>query len=439
MSSHHVGEDSGLNGHGEELSLFLNLPKNNAIISRDYVVYRPTSQLGHGLPIDINVPGNGQTYKDLYNSRLVVEFAITDKDGKDIVAADIVSVINNPLHSMFKQVDFSLQQINSTSEVNLNYGFKSYVDNLTSTTEDCKSSFLSNQGFKLDTEGTFDNTNAATDRPSNVGLFARNKLTKAGKKCYTVSRLMVDICQQKRLLLNGVEISIKIYPQSDEFVLMYPTATKKYQLKIIDIYLSVCQVNLNPAVLLSQAEILKNDPAVYPLMNSSVKTYTISTGSFQFACENIFQKTIPDIVIVGMVNSDAYNGKCTLNPFNFKHNCMNYIALSIDGHIVGGKAFTPNFEKGDYWELYESLFYTDELQKYGNGISHEMYEDGYTLIAFKTGEKRTNEDGFDSVKKDGLLKLDIKFSKAIEANTILFIYGKSSEKVIIYESRSVTL
>ena len=108
MDSHHSEDDNIFEGHGEELSLFLKLPKNNAIVSRDFVVHRPTSQLGHGLPIDISVSGNGQTYKDLYHSTITTEFGITDKDGKDILAADIVSVINNPLHSMFKQVDFSL-------------------------------------------------------------------------------------------------------------------------------------------------------------------------------------------------------------------------------------------------------------------------------------------------------------------------------------------
>ena len=69
---------------------------------------------------------------DLRRSTLRVKVRLTDSDDKPIPKDENVGLVNLPLHSLFTQVDCSLQQT-GVGQTGTNYPYKAYIDTLLST------------------------------------------------------------------------------------------------------------------------------------------------------------------------------------------------------------------------------------------------------------------------------------------------------------------
>ena len=55
-------------GHSEEVDLFSTKPYNSAILSREYIIHRPSANIIQGAPIDVTVHGSPTDYIDLKRS-----------------------------------------------------------------------------------------------------------------------------------------------------------------------------------------------------------------------------------------------------------------------------------------------------------------------------------------------------------------------------------
>jgi len=177
--------------------------------------------------------------------------------------------------------------------------------------------------------------------------------------------MYTDITQQDRLLINGVQLDLKLIPNSDSFVLFFPTVgvPGQYSFQIGEAVLKVCQVKLNPGVLISHAEQLKTFPALYPYMRSDVKSFNIQPGTFAWGMDDIFQGQIPSRVVVALLPSQAYTGNYHTNPFNFQHYNCNYMGFFTDGQSVPGEPIVCDYKNENYINAYLSLF--TGVGKYG--------------------------------------------------------------------------
>ncbi len=201
---------------------------------------------------------------------------MTKKDGSDLTTKDNVAPVNMTLHSMFSQVDVSLQQ-QPVSEVGPNHAYKAYFDVLLNTKSVEEMTCML---FYEDTPMHFDDTDALSG--SNGGLTNRFHYTNLSRTTDLIGRLQTDICQQDRLLLNGVPINVKLWPSTDAFRLMAADKTEGYKLNIVDAALKVCTVKVHPGVLLGHAEAIQKSPALYPFMRSKVKRFAVAKGQFSF-------------------------------------------------------------------------------------------------------------------------------------------------------------
>jgi hypothetical protein len=102
------------NGHCKELALFQASVKETGDQGRDWITYRPINQLTDDATLEFNIPGTSTQYLDLKRMQLHVKVKITKADATALVATgdnpDSASMANAPLHTMFSQVDMSLQQ-----------------------------------------------------------------------------------------------------------------------------------------------------------------------------------------------------------------------------------------------------------------------------------------------------------------------------------------
>ena len=92
-------------------------------------------------PIEFDVSSSGQNYLNFANTRLLVKAKITRGNGDDITDADHVGGVNLFLHSLFQQVDVSINDV-QVSQSTGTYDYRSYTESLLSYGPQAKTSQL---------------------------------------------------------------------------------------------------------------------------------------------------------------------------------------------------------------------------------------------------------------------------------------------------------
>ena len=127
--------------------------------------------------------------------------------------------------------------------------------------------------------------------------------------------------------------------------------------------------------------------------------------------DNLFLSQTPAKIVIGLVDSGAFNGAYDKNPFHFQHFNLNYLCLYMDGRAIPAKALTPHFENGRYARAYHSLLTAlgTVNKNAGNGIQYGDYPQGYTLYGFDLSPSLLDGDQFELVKS-GALCLEMHFA-----------------------------
>ena len=154
--------------------------------------------------------------------------------------------------------------------------------------------------------------------------------------------------------------------------------------------------------------------------------------------ENLFLGQMPKRVIVGCVDDDAFSGSLTKNPFNFKHNKINFLVMYMDGKQIPSDPLSPDFTRGNYVRSFLNLFsatgkmYQDE----GNAISFTDFAQGNTLFAFDLTPDLCELGTFHLIKS-GNLKLQIRFGEALQRTINVIVYAEFDNVIEIDRHRQI--
>ena len=69
----------------------------------------------------------------------------------------------------------------------------------------------------------------------------------------------------------------------------------------------------------------------YPTVRSEIRTYNIQQNTRHYEINNPFQSTLPNLVVIGLVKSTAFNGNNDEYPFSFKHYNLSSIKQVVRG------------------------------------------------------------------------------------------------------------
>ena len=336
-----------------------------------------------------------------------------------------MGLVNLPLHSIFNQIELSLQQT-PLGHLGTNYPYKAYIDTLLKSSNTQQSNALTSQLLYKD---TFDHDDSSVKDTSNAGLFNRALFTAGGKVVDMEGPLHLDLFQQSRYMLSGVEIGLKLWPSQNAFRLQTDVVDPNYKVQIVDARLKVCLQKLNPAILVAHENLFKKESAaIYPYLRSEIKTASIASGQFSFSADDMFQGLVPNRLIVGMVSSAAYMGDYKKSPFNFQTYDCNFIALYVDGQSLPAHPLQPNYSTGTYVDCYNTLTaYRKDI-----GIERREYVEGYCLYVL-------NLDPYYSfnTKRKGHCRLELKFTQALPESVTLIMYATFPEVLCIDQSRRV--
>ena len=114
---------------------------------------------------------------DFSNTQLLAKVNVTRGNGV-VTDADHVGGINSFLHSLFQQVDVSLNDV-QVSQSSVTYAYRAYIESLLSYGPQAKNSQLTASLFYKDTAGNMDRPNPshANEDERNFGLQKRASFT----------------------------------------------------------------------------------------------------------------------------------------------------------------------------------------------------------------------------------------------------------------------
>ncbi|XP_012278358.2 uncharacterized protein F54H12.2-like [Orussus abietinus] len=312
-----------------ELSLFSLPPTQTTIDNSQWVHYKPISSLSDDSPIEFDVPGHGDGYRDFAHTMLSARIALqpvnSDIEVKTLKDVENVGPINNLLHSMFNQMDVFFNQ-KLVSPSNNAYVYRAYIETLLNYGSDAKKSHLTSSLWYGNTAGKMNCVDG-----DNEGHKRRCALAGIGKPINLIGHLHCDVFNQDRFLINGVETRLHLMRSRDSFCLMDPTDSFKVQ--IVEATLLVRRVNVNPGILLSHERALAKTTAKYALTRVDVKVMSMHAGL-------------------------AFNGDRKLNPFNFAQ-LQHQLSVSVCGQqqsctricrpslTVPGRIFARGCEKAN--------------------------------------------------------------------------------------------
>ena len=90
------------------------------------------------------------------------------------------------------------------------------------------------------------------------------------------------------------------------------------------------ETTLNPSVINGHATGLKKN-AIYPLHFAKATTFTIPKGQQSFNKNRLFPDECPKMLMLAMVDNDAFNGNLSKNPLHFQDFGLIFLALYRDG------------------------------------------------------------------------------------------------------------
>ncbi|XP_062616751.1 uncharacterized protein F54H12.2-like [Saccostrea cucullata] len=332
------------------LQLFEVPPTNIALEDSKWEEYYPISSTldSETAPIEFEIKGQGDHYLDLSQTYLQLVCQFTKDDGSNLTGANSTSSpVNNILHSMFTEIDVSLNGKIVTPGTDT-YPYKAYLEKLLSyQPRTLKTQMRACSLWEKDTAGhmdevgledlgvaqnkTFDvtkDTSGAADtvtinepiltalpaNSKNEGFRKRHQAIADSKKISLLDRLHLDLFQQDRFLPNGVDVRLRFNRARPAFYMMIKGGSTG-KVKILSMILWVRKVKPTTVMMNAINQSLNTHRAKYPLRRVEVKTFTIGSGTQSKITDHLFQGQMPKRLILGFVENAAFNGDQTKIPF----------------------------------------------------------------------------------------------------------------------------
>lgn len=397
------------------------------------VDYYPINTLTSDSPIEFFISGSSEHYIDLGNTELLVKFKIVQEDGTDVdQATDIVGLNNLSIATLFSDATLKIGDTQVEGGAS-DYPYLAYFKTAMQFSPTAQKSHMLSFGWYKDEAGKFDDK-------TNEGFVSRQKLVGTSKSIELLGPLYFDFFNQDRHLISSTNLRIKLTPSKPEFLLnSYAAVPTKFKVVFEKVVLYIDRLEMNPSVINGHAVGLKTQNARYFINHSEVLSYTIPKGQKSYTKDRLFPDVSPKMLMIALLDNDAYNGSYSKNPFHFKHYNLNKLCLFRDGRSIPGQAFEPDFGNEKYLRSYvntmRTFMYwnTDDT----NGLTPNEWANGYTIYAFDMTPDKEASSGCLHAHVGGNLRLELNFEKALPNSINVLIYAVTDSQIEITQLRDV--
>ena len=411
-----------------EVDLFRVPPTQAVIDDTNLISIAPINAVGGSstTPLEFVIPASSEHLIDLSSTALALKVEITKGNGDVVTAATPVYPENNFLYTYFSQVEVFLngKRVSSASS---NYPYRCYLENLVNFSSDAKKTVLATSGYFNESDRA--NHNAAC-------------LAKPRKVFSYYGKLHADILQQGNLMLNAVEVRIKMIRSPSNFHLNVGTLPQgspdpDFVVKILDAELFVRQVKITPHLYLSIERNLTSHNAKYPIRRVETRNFTVPAALTYKAINNIVMGKLPQKCLIGILPHKAEIGDYKASCFHFTNSDLQSISLSVNGSPLV-KPYEVDFtsDTPDFVRPYYDLFSTNGFAS--SGVTIDEYRDTATLFSYDlTQDQCNNYSTHLNPVKYGELGLKLRFKTPLPNPITVFFYLEYSDIVEVTRSRSI--
>ncbi|PIC39268.1 hypothetical protein B9Z55_011010 [Caenorhabditis nigoni] len=363
-------------------------------------------------PWEFVLANNSRSYLNLQRCKLIFTFDITDTAGKVVnipartIGNELIyGPINNIAHSIIKTMNVHLNSklVYHNSD---NYAYKAYFENVLMYSKDIKDSTLSAAGFFHEED---------------VGQLCEGFTKRCGVgETQVAADISVDLMNQSRVLLNGSNLKLTVYPNSSEFLIQaFGHGNTKFKFNIKDVYALINEYDLTDGMSNAlEAAVLEHKFLQYPMICPSIRSFYIDPNRYDAPANTIFTTKMPRRLFLGLVSSEAYNGSFGTSPFCFKPYGITNIHVDACGMSFPGRPMNMDFANNKFIESYvmlqESLGHIRNNHSC-NSISREMFASkGYTIFGFELSAVAKDSSLFD-LNKITNVSIRLNFSELVPA------------------------
>ena len=365
---------------------------------------------------------------------------ITKRNGGSLAPGKKYTLINNALHSLVKQSTIELNEALVTEQSDTQ-AYNAHITTLLNFTEQAKKSCLTKALYDKDTARHMDEVDNTSE--NNWGLKKRGGFTSGSAEVGLVGVPLCDLFNTDKLLLDNMEIKIKIDLNSDDFVLMSGEEANDCKLKLVSSTLRVRTVRVADSTKLEHLKIIQGGsgqkalPTIYTLTKTPTHSRIIPSGVLNHTKTDLFNGLIPQCIIFGMVQNDAFNGSLARNPFNFQLFGLDAVRVTDNGEempysvidLTGGKRI----------DGHNTLFSGSGDMNCGHGIDivREDWEGGYALVRLDTTPAGSGHPDHLIPRRSGNVNLYLKFGTPTPTVLNLIVYAEFQNHLEIDRNRRV--
>lgn len=438
-----------------KLSLF-DIPNTDvSVLNRRYVKIQPFTT---GItPVDFRVQAQSG-YCDLSRSYLEVELKLKKSDGTRLSAAATSQIMpaNNLAHTMIKQCNVRLGDTLISPQTDT-YAYKSYFETVLHHTRQEGKDVLQTQGWfngldppealtanQLDSGTPHADYTALPQHRKDYIADGRKEIAKLRDKSrFYKFKPFNEVFYMSKLLVPGVPLNIQLFFHNPNFFMVRHRGTDVCRLQKEDVTVSfmLCTVTLLPSLERELALKQTKSPVSYPLVRGEMRTYTLGTNDRNLEINNPFNDRIPNLVVIGMVTSNAYNGTVTSQPFRFQTFNLSSIQQFVRGEAYPYQTLELKHDANDrdilgYWRFAEA---TGSLNGKRNMMLPEEWGRGKggTLFAFDNTANGLLNSAVLNPKLNGELRYVLNFGAVPGSNATVLVYGEFEELLEIDSNRVV--
>ena len=438
-----------------ELELFHVVDTQASLGNYHYVRYYPITSIEKNGPVEILLHANSDTYFDLNESFLFLDFTIVDGTGANITkvtdatattyANQIVAPVNAFHSSFFRSVEINMNNKLVSQTDNL-YPYKAIIQDIISSGSDAKNTFLErkiyygDEGDAIDTFHTTDiiENSDGLDDVKNIGLAKRFLLSRNSKSFSSFGKIYSELFQQQKLIPGDNEIRIKLHRADSTFCLLAKSDIS-YGIKLNKAVMYVKQYEIPPHIREAQAKVLQKQNMKFPVKHIEMKFFTKGSGRQDLSEQNLVSGVLPRRCYITLVSSEAFNGKITKNPFNFQNFGVSEIILRKNGMPVPYEKLSVDYTNKKYDEGYFS-FLQSAGYLYRNGgpsLTYEQFANGYAIYGFDLSSDPSPDNTCLDLIQEGKLSLSMSLASASTESITIIAYLEYDKIIEIDKDKSV--
>ena len=430
-----------------ELDIF-SLPKvQNSIEDNLHIECRPAAVLNSNTFIEFNYTTGNDEYLRLYETELYmrmkifIEKPITKKLDRDDWKN--VSICNNFMNSLFKQVEFWIGD-RLIDPQHQTYAYKTYLEKLMGKSSDVKRTSaklgLWYENFPDNPENLIEDgivtiKSANPEDSDNYG---------EGKEFELLGKIHLPMFEQRRTaLLGGCKLKLRFIPNDPQFFIKCNSKVRVQNVEFTHCSLHLHGIKVHEHIWRGHEYGLQEGNARYFLLENFVIPQTINKGTQDVSIENLHNGIVPNRAFVVFVDHRAFNGSHSLNPYNFQNFGINYLQMYVNGAPVDALPKTPNFKKSQYAHEYWDLFKVTNQSHIDTCITirKEDFPKGFNIFSFRlvpdivTGGSKAL--GFFNPIKTGSIRLHLRFDEPLTSTITALIYMDFDTILELTKERSV--